>query len=437
MRNQVFVTPELSADDIEGMRQLFSDFQSFYGKEYGTESDVEYRFQVFQNNYSEALSLRERYTSATFGVNQFSDMTDEEFKNLVSTPLSGDVPTDHLEEFHEELHEGFLEEPQLLSISNSEGHLKNDVDWRLSKCMGPIKSQETCNACYTMTANAIIETLDCSIQSKVSPSAVVFDATKKTSDQEALLSPLAFEPQKDASSDQIIPSSHLSPKYSAFSEQYLVNCDDEQHDPYWIAVDKPFPRAPTKNYACMGGFTGYSLNFYQNHKFAILQKDIPYVVGKEMCKEPAEEKKFSIERVVKNSKIVKAPRKISELRKLLKVTPVAVSLCSSLPVFKHYTGGVLEDLDGKACWNEIKGAIVTDHAVPIVGIHTNSTTGNAEFIFRNSWGATQWGEGGYGRLRARDLQNTGDSGDFGWGIRAIGLVRSGRNAFADEAVERF
>ncbi len=61
----------------------FSEFIGKYGRSYATMKDHEGKFEVFRNNYREIMAHNQKYEEGeltwTKAVNQFSDMTEEEF----------------------------------------------------------------------------------------------------------------------------------------------------------------------------------------------------------------------------------------------------------------------------------------------------------------------------------------------------------------------
>lgn len=438
MKNLQFHTPDLDPNDIDALQELFSGFRSFYGKDYGSSAEVEYRFDVFKTNFADAKKLNDLKTSARYGINQFSDMTRKEFIDYVSTPLSGLVSIDHLPQFDDDTHGSVLD-----TTDDFEDNSATYVDWRLSRCTGPIKSQGTCNSCWAMVANGVLEILDCANHSEMDPATIIFSSTNMSNEKEMLLQPSAFEDieETDTVTGELKnrQSPFLSDHYRAFSEQYLIDCDKEPHDPFWIAAEAPFPRAPNRNYGCLGGFAGYSLTFFKDNLFTVLQSEMPYKTAGEMCKPIPEDKRVDVSAVSKGAKVVRAPRDVNGMRELLKKSPVTVSVCINAPEFHLYNGGIMEDIGNRACWDEEKKSFVTNHAVILVGFaeEENSTDGEEPkkyFTFRNSWG--NWGEGGYGRLRARDVGNdkTKDVGDFGWAARPLGWVRD-KLKLADASAE--
>lgn len=72
------------------------------------------------------------------------------------------------------------------------------------------------------------------------------------------------------------------------------------------------------------------------------------------------------------------------------VGPISISVAAGS--WSFYQNGVFDGFRGRGCEVEV------DHAVQLVGYDTDSTTGKAYWIVRNSWGPS-WGEGGYIRIQ--------------------------------------
>jgi hypothetical protein len=68
--------------------------------------------------------------------------------------------------------------------------------------------------------------------------------------------------------------------------------------------------------------------------------------------------------------------------------PVSISIRAENPIFRSYTGGII---DGDDC------GVTIDHAVLLVGYNENENY----WIVKNSWGP-DWGESGYVRIKRRD-----------------------------------
>ncbi|KAG0525080.1 hypothetical protein BDA96_06G024700 [Sorghum bicolor] len=113
-----------------------------YGRVYKDAAEKARRFQVFKDNVAFVESFNTNKNNKFWlGVNQFADLTTEEFKaNKGFKPTAEKVPTT-----------GFKYEN--LSVSA----LPTAVDWRTKGAVTPIKNQGQCGCCWAFSAVAAME----------------------------------------------------------------------------------------------------------------------------------------------------------------------------------------------------------------------------------------------------------------------------------------
>lgn len=89
----VVVTAILAAISVDSMlrsknsspadqysREQFEKFIASFGRNYASPAEKEYRFKIFSESIKEILQVNSANFSYRFGVNDFSDMTQEEIK---------------------------------------------------------------------------------------------------------------------------------------------------------------------------------------------------------------------------------------------------------------------------------------------------------------------------------------------------------------------
>lgn len=112
-------------------------FQLTFSRAYETPSEEKLRFEIFKTNFETINKHNSRYNkgevSYTLGVNQFADLTDEEF---------------------EDKYLGY--ENPLLNLTNNFKSPENfsapaSVDWRTKGAVSPVRDQGHCKSWYAFS----------------------------------------------------------------------------------------------------------------------------------------------------------------------------------------------------------------------------------------------------------------------------------------------
>ncbi|XP_041099323.1 cathepsin F-like [Polyodon spathula] len=77
-----------SQDSSDLLTAMFKDFVSTYSREYHSQEEAEKRFRIFAENLETARKIQDLdQGTAEYGMTQFSDLTEEEFRTLYLNPL--------------------------------------------------------------------------------------------------------------------------------------------------------------------------------------------------------------------------------------------------------------------------------------------------------------------------------------------------------------
>ena len=119
----------------------FTNFQEKFAKKYENVQELETRFSVFRENFRNIITHNaDRNQSFTMGVNQFTDLTPEEFKAQMIRGLKAPVGSFGCGSF-----------------SNSASGAPASIDWRTKGAVTTVKDQGQCGSCWTFSSTGAME----------------------------------------------------------------------------------------------------------------------------------------------------------------------------------------------------------------------------------------------------------------------------------------
>ena len=119
----------------------FTNFQEKFAKKYENVQELETRFSVFRENFRNIITHNaDRNQSFTMGVNQFTDLTPEEFKAQMIRGVKAPVGSFGCGTF-----------------SNSASGTPASIDWRTKGAVTTVKDQGQCGSCWTFSSTGAME----------------------------------------------------------------------------------------------------------------------------------------------------------------------------------------------------------------------------------------------------------------------------------------
>jgi cathepsin L len=126
----------------------FEAWQARFGKEYGSISEIAHARANFDQTVKDIKAHDSLDAGFQLGLNQFADLSDQEYTDFASMDFSGIRLSEDAMPF-----EDAMPVPQLLEHRD----IKSEVDWEKEGKVSPIIEQQKCGACWSIAATGAIE----------------------------------------------------------------------------------------------------------------------------------------------------------------------------------------------------------------------------------------------------------------------------------------
>lgn len=323
---------------------VFSEWMELYNKKYKTNEELEYRYSIFKKNYDHINGANKVASSWQLGLNQFADLTAQEFKEKYLMKYSLNI--------------NHLPPKKLITINNTTTSLPSSFDWRVDNATAvvtSVKDQGSVGTCWAFSTIGNIEG-----QNALKTNNLIDLSVEYLVDCDG-----SYDPTSKQADCGVFGG------WPSLAYQFIINSGGVPSDDDW-----PYCCGTGDCYPCMEGPISYC-----GPPPTYCDKEIP-----QKCPEMK-----PVASITSWSDISTNEADIAQA--LVERGPLSVLLdATELSFYKSgvWTGYISGTSPLLGCKDNL------DHAVLLVGFGTDSN-GVDYWTVKNSWGES-WGENGYFRI---------------------------------------